>query len=90
MEVQYKDGDEEEQWYNVSVWRMACGSVDSDFVFRLFTKGSDDPVTLILDLRPYKYFKRSHVSQAFCVRMSSNGKALMVLTIIHSCIFFGG
>lgn len=58
--------------------RMACGSVDSDFVFRLFTKCPDDPVTLVVDVRAYKYFKRCHVNQAFCVRLSANGEALMV------------
>ncbi|GMH33326.1 hypothetical protein BSKO_01160 [Bryopsis sp. KO-2023] len=56
---------------------MECKAVDSDFLFRLFTKCPDDLATLIFDVRNQKYFKKRHVNQAFCVRLSSNGKALV-------------
>ncbi|KAL6765845.1 MAP kinase phosphatase 5 [Haematococcus lacustris] len=53
-------------------------SVDVDTLFRLFTVPLTDFVktTLILDVRDQKSFKRGHVNQAYCVRLSTNGKVL--------------
>lgn len=58
---------------------MLCTSVDTEYLFRLFTKCPDDPVTLVLDTRAYKLFKRRHVLLAYCVRLSANERALVVL-----------
>ena len=30
-----------------------------------------------MDVRPYKHFAKAHVASAFCVRLSSNGAALL-------------
>lgn len=55
---------------------MEVKSVDADAIFRVFTACPNDVKALILDVRPHKEFKKSHITQAFCVRLSSNGKVL--------------
>ncbi|MEW5317279.1 MAG: hypothetical protein WDW38_008590 [Sanguina aurantia] len=53
-------------------------AVDADAVFRAaFTACSGDMITFLLDVRPYKDFKRSHINATtFSIRLSSNGKVL--------------
>ncbi|KAG1657423.1 hypothetical protein FOA52_011793 [Chlamydomonas sp. UWO 241] len=55
----------------------SASSCDADAIFMVFTACAHDVKTLILDVRPYKLFKREHVNQAFCVRVSADGKALV-------------
>ncbi len=53
-------------------------SCDVDDLFRLFTLPPEEfsKQYLVLDLRDQKHYKKLHVNQAFCVRLSSNGKVL--------------
>ncbi|KAG2450344.1 hypothetical protein HYH02_004849 [Chlamydomonas schloesseri] len=51
-------------------------SVDADAIFRIFTACQGDIATIIIDTRPHKEFKVSHVCGAFCVRLSANGHVL--------------
>lgn len=53
-------------------------SVHPDDVFRCFTACRDDPRTLILDVRPNKAFVKKHVQGAYSIRLSSDGKVLLV------------
>ena len=56
---------------------MAVQSCDADEVFRLFTIGEDlHRHFLLLDIRDAKHFKRGHIYQSFCVRLSSNQRVL--------------
>ncbi len=57
---------------------MEAKAVDVDTIFRYFTACPEDLPTLLLDLRPNKDFKKRHVNQAYNVRLSANGKALLV------------
>ena len=50
--------------------------VGKDIIFRLFTRNEKDPISLILDVRPHKDFKASHILLAYNVRLTANGKAL--------------
>jgi len=51
-------------------------SIDVDGVFKVFTACPNDPKTLLLDVRDHKDFKRKHINQAYCIRLSKNGKVL--------------
>lgn len=51
-------------------------SCDADLIFRIFT--DDLKEWIIIDARPQKDFKKYHINQAFCVRLSTNGKVLAV------------
>ncbi|KAG2441094.1 hypothetical protein HXX76_003946 [Chlamydomonas incerta] len=51
-------------------------SVDADAIFRIFTACAGDIATIIIDTRPHKEFKVSHICGAFCVRLSANGQVL--------------
>lgn len=53
-----------------------ASSCDADELFRLFTLPASDffKSYLIIDLRDVKQFSKGHLNQAFCVRLSSNGK----------------
>lgn len=42
---------------------MEAKSVDADVIFRVFTACPEDFKTLIVDVRPYKEFKKKHVNQ---------------------------
>eukprot|EP00879_Flechtneria_rotunda_P027734 GHRR01029724.1.p1 GENE.GHRR01029724.1~~GHRR01029724.1.p1 ORF type:complete len:223 (+),score=59.61 GHRR01029724.1:1121-1789(+) len=55
---------------------MEARTVDADGIFKVFTACPNDPKTLILDVRPYKEFKKKHINQAYCIRVSTNGKVL--------------
>jgi len=56
---------------------MEAAAADADAVFRLYTACAGDPRTLIVDVRPAKAFKRGHLLQAYCVRASADGGALL-------------
>jgi hypothetical protein len=43
-----------------------------------FTACPNDIPTILIDVRPHKEFKHSHIAGAFCVRLSSNGAVLAV------------
>lgn len=46
-------------------------------VFKTYTRLSKDRQCFVIDVRPYKDWKRRHLLLSFCVRLSSNGKALV-------------
>eukprot|EP00892_Ulva_mutabilis_P000251 jgi/Ulvmu1/10226/UM060_0026.1 len=46
-------------------------------VFRKYTRLSKDRVCFVIDVRPYKDWKRRHLLLSYCVRLSSNGRALV-------------
>lgn len=56
---------------------MEVKSVAADAIFRVFTACPNDVRTLIIDVRPYKEFHKKHVINAFCIRLSANGKVLL-------------
>ena len=55
-----------------------ASSCDADAIFRVFTACPHDIKTLILDVRSSKLHKRLHLNQAYCIRLASDGKALVV------------
>jgi dual specificity MAP kinase phosphatase len=55
---------------------MEAKAIDETGIFRIFTACPNDPKTLLLDVRPHKAYKKCHINQAYCVRLSSNGKVL--------------
>lgn len=57
---------------------MEARSCDADHVFRVYTACPQDIATILLDVRAQKEFKQLHLFNAFCVRLSSNGKVLAV------------
>lgn len=59
--------------------------VDADIIFRTFTACPGDPRTLILDVRPHKDYAKKHILQSYSVRVSANGKALLVRVSSFSC-----
>lgn len=50
--------------------------VESEAVLRKYTRLPKDRKCLILDVRPQKEFKRRHLLLSYCIRLTSNGKAL--------------
>lgn len=53
--------------------------MQADAIFRTFTACPTDVRTLVLDVRDYnKQFKHKHVIGAYCIRLSANGKVLLV------------
>ena len=58
-----------------------ASSCDADTIFRAFTACPNDVKTLILDVREQKHHKRLHLNQAYCIRLASDGKALVVGTM---------
>lgn len=46
-------------------------------VFKKYTRLSRERKCFVLDVRPYKDWKRRHLLLSYCVRLSSNGKALV-------------
>lgn len=48
----------------------------NEHVFRKFTRLERDRKCYIVDVRPYKEWKRHHILLSFCCRLSSNGAAL--------------
>jgi len=57
---------------------MDVKTVPADTIFRVFTACPGDVRTLILDVRSYKEFSKKHVIGAYCIRLSANGKVLLV------------
>ena len=57
--------------------RMNVTKIPADVVFRVFTACPEDAETLILDVRPLKEFKKSHILNAYSTRLASNGKTLL-------------
>eukprot|EP00210_Caulerpa_lentillifera_P000657 g634.t1 len=55
---------------------MECVSVDADWIFEVFTRGSRETAVFILDVRPYKFFKRKHIIHAYCIRVTADKTAL--------------
>lgn len=55
-----------------------ASACDEDAIFRVFTACPNDVKTLVLDARAQKHFKRLHVAGSYSVRVSSDGKALLV------------
>lgn len=57
---------------------MDARSCDADDIFRIYTACPQDIATILLDVREHKHFKQLHLFNAFCVRVSTNGKVLAV------------
>lgn len=57
---------------------MECVSVDADWIFEVFTRGSRETAVFILDVRPYKFFKRKHIIHAYCIRVTADKTILAV------------
>lgn len=57
---------------------MECVSVDADWIFEVFTRGSRETAVFILDVRPYKFFKRRHIIHAYCIRVTADKTILAV------------
>ena len=55
---------------------MEVQRAHAEDVFRKFTRLERDKVCYIVDVRPYKEYKRHHILLSFCCRLSSNGQAL--------------
>lgn len=53
-------------------------SIAPDMLFRVFTACPGDARTLIVDVRPLKEYNKNHILQSYCIRLSANGKALLV------------
>jgi hypothetical protein len=53
-------------------------TLTADMLFRVFTACPGDPHTLILDVRPKNEYAKKHILLSYCVRVSANGKALLV------------
>ncbi|KAL3135874.1 hypothetical protein ABBQ32_007430 [Trebouxia sp. C0010 RCD-2024] len=57
---------------------MEVRNIAADALFRAcFTGCPQDPRTLLLDVRTQKAFKRKHILQAFCVRVTASGETLL-------------
>ncbi|DBA81048.1 TPA: hypothetical protein ACH3X2_007249 [Trebouxia sp. C0005] len=57
---------------------MDVRSIAADALFRAcFTACPLDPKTLLLDVRAAKVFKRKHILQAFCVRVTASAETLL-------------
>lgn len=54
---------------------MQRASIDD--VFKKYTRLSKDRRCFIIDVRQYKDWKRRHLLLSYCIRLSSNGKALV-------------
>ena len=57
---------------------LECVAVDANWVFEIFTRGNRETEVFLLDIRPYKLFKRQHIQQSFCVRCTADKEALAV------------
>ena len=62
---------------------MECISVEADWIFEIFTRGNRETDVFLLDVRPYKFFKRQHIQQSFCVRRTADKDALAVRFLIR-------
>ncbi|KFM25585.1 hypothetical protein F751_0612 [Auxenochlorella protothecoides] len=56
---------------------MEVRSCAHDAIFRTFTRCGEDPLTLLVDLRPAKEFLKRHIALSYCIRLTSNGQALV-------------
>ena len=59
---------------------MSATVCDADAIFRVFTitPGGTDIPTLLLDVRKKEIFKKLHIGQSFCVRLTSGGETIVV------------
>jgi rhodanese-related sulfurtransferase len=55
---------------------MDAKSIDALEVFRKYTRLPNDKHCLVLDVRPQKEFKRHHLLLSYCIRLTSDGRAL--------------
>ena len=62
---------------------LSVTAIPPDVLFRVYTACPEDTQTLILDLRPYNQFKKGHLIHAFCIRLASTGRALLVGAFTH-------
>lgn len=46
-------------------------------VFKKYTRLSRERKCFVIDVRPYKDWKRRHLLLSYCIRLSANGKALV-------------
>lgn len=51
---------------------------DASAIFRCFATCPHDPKTLLLDVRPHKQFEKLHVALSYNIRLSANGRVLLV------------
>lgn len=57
---------------------LEVSAVAAAEVFRLYSCCQGDPHTYVLDLRPQKEFKKSHLMLAYSIRLTADEKALLV------------
>ena len=51
---------------------------DASSIFSCFSACKNDPKTLLLDVRPQKQWQKSHIALSYSIRLSANGRALLV------------
>jgi hypothetical protein len=51
---------------------------DASAIFGCFSASKNDPKTLLLDVRPQKQWQKSHIALSYSIRLSANGRALLV------------
>jgi hypothetical protein len=51
---------------------------DASAIFSCFSACKNDPKTLLLDVRPQKQWQKSHVALSYSIRLSANGRVLLV------------
>ena len=56
---------------------MEIATATAEDLLRAFTACEGDTLTLILDVRPLKDFKRKHVMLSYSIRLPANGRTLL-------------
>ncbi len=56
---------------------------DASAIFRCFAACPHDPKTLLLDVRPHKQFEKLHLALSYNIRLSANGRVLLVSVLSH-------
>lgn len=66
---------------SVSLWAdqelMDVQKASIEDVFKKYTRLSRERKCFVIDVRPYKDWKRRHLLLSYCIRLSANGKALV-------------
>lgn len=57
---------------------MEVKTVPADALFRVYTACPGDVRTLVLDVRGSKEFSKKHLIGSYCIRLSANGRVLLV------------
>lgn len=57
--------------------RLEARSCGPEAVFRAFTRCAGEPHVYLLDVRPSKEFAKAHIAHSYCIRLTSNGQAVI-------------